>query len=328
MFWELLKARLGNYEVIYIHSQSLTARAYLALLGPLFGKKLVYHNPDYYDPFSSPLYFALEKRFCQKIDLYLASEYHRAYVARAMYRLRCPIMVAPTVLPACWPFPPRDTAVREEMCGGHDDDAFVLILHGGFGEIRMVPELFEALRLLPKRFRLVMFDREHRRAEVDRKLNELGIADRVVRYPRMNVLQLARYTVNADAGVLFYQNNDLGNFFCWPGRLTEYLGAGLPVIATNHTGLENLVWRYNLGLTTDSTKPTEIAQDIRRLAELKRQNRFAAADLRRKFIEHLAFDHWEPDIVRQFNDLLSPCQRRTRSEPPAFPWLKSPSDNE
>ena len=106
------------------------------------------------------------------------------------------------MLPACWPFPQRDAALRAEMCGGQDDDSFILILHGGYGEIRMVPELFEAIRLLPKRFRLVMFDREHRKAEVDRKLDELGIADRVVRYPRMNILELARYTVNADVGVL------------------------------------------------------------------------------------------------------------------------------
>jgi len=320
MFRELLKARFGDYDVIYIHSQSLSARAYLALLGPLFGKKLVYHNPDYYDPFNHPFYSWFERRFCRKIDLYLPNEYHRAYVARAMYGLRCPIMIAPTVLPACWPFPPRDTAVRQEMCGGKDDNSFILILHGGYGEIRMVPELFEALRLLPKRFQLVMFDREHRKSEVDRKLDELGIADRVVRFPRMNVLQLARYTVNADAGVLLYQNNDLGNFFCWPGRLTEYLGAGLPVIATNHTALENLVWRYKLGVTVDSTKPAKLAEEIANLAEMVRSQELRGEALRQTFLDKLAFDHWEPGIVQHFENLLSSNIERTNS-PPKFPWM-------
>lgn len=323
MLRELWKARFGSYDVIYIHSQSLSGRAYLALLGPLFGKKLVYHNPDYYDPFDHPFYYALERRFCRKLDLYLNNEFHRAYITRATYGVRCPVITVPIMLPACWPFPPRDAAVRREMCGGHDDGAFVLILHGGYGEIRMVPELFEALAMLPKEFRLVMFDREHRKSEVDHKLSELGIADRVVRYPRTNVLQLARYTVNADTGVLLYQNNDLGNFFTAPGRLTEYVGAGLPVIATNHTGLENLVWRYNLGVTTDSTKPAELAEGIKELAELRRQNQLRSDVLRQAFLDKLAFDHWEPGIVQQFENLLS-ANKKTTGAPPPFPWLAKP----
>ncbi|TAK98854.1 MAG: glycosyltransferase [Verrucomicrobia bacterium] len=321
MLRELLSARFGSYDLIYIHSQSLSARAYLALLGPLFGKKLVYHNPDYYDPFNHPFYFWLERRFCRKLDLYLNNEFHRAYLTRAAYGVKCPIVTVPIMLPACWPFPKPDAELRREMAGGHDD-AFVLILHGGYGEIRMTPELFEAMRLLPENFRLVMFDRDHRKAEVDRKLDELGIANRVVRYPRMNVRQLARYTMNADAGVLLYQNNDLGNFFTAPGRLTEYVGAGLPVIATNHTALENLVWRYNLGMTTDSTKPAELAEGIRKLAEMRKKNQFPAEVLRQTFLDKLAFDHWEPGIVQQFDDLIS--GKPSAGGPPPFPWLAKP----
>ena len=320
MFRELFRARLGSFDVIYIHSQSLSARAYVALLGPLFGKKLVYHNPDYYDPLRHPLYYFFEKRFCRKLALYLNNEFHRAYITRAAYRLHCPVVTVPIMLPACWPFPQRDETLRAEMCGGNDDSLFVLVLHGGYGEVRMVPELFEALRLLPKRFRLVMFDREHRQAEVDRKLNELGLADRVVRYPRMNILELARYTVNADAGILLYQNNDLGNFFTAPGRLTEYVGAGLPVVATNHTGLENLVWRYKLGVTVDSTKPAKLAEGIANLAEMVRQRQFRAEALRQTFLEQLAFDHWESGIVQHFENLLSPNVECVNS-PPKFPWL-------
>ena len=323
IFRELLRARFSDYDVIYIHSQSLSARAYLALLGPKLGRKIVYHNPDYYDPFSHPWYYALEKRFCRKLDLYLNNEFHRGYITRATYGVCCPVVTVPIMLPACWPFPERDAGVRAEMCGGISPDSFVLILHGGYGEVRMVPELFEALARLPEKFRLVMFDREHRKAEVDSKLSALGIAHRVVRLPRMNVVQLARYTVNADAGVLLYQNNDIGNFFTAPGRLTEYTGAGLPVIATNHTGLENLIWRYDLGVTVDSTKPVDIAQGILRLAELKQGNQYSATTLRQTFLDKLAFDLWESDIVRHFNQLLS-GGNKPRSGPPQFPWLANP----
>jgi glycosyltransferase involved in cell wall biosynthesis len=318
-FLALLRGRFGKPDVIYVHSQSLSARAYLALFGPLFGKKLVYHNPDYYDPFDYPLYFILEKLFCQKVDLYLNNEFHRGYITRAAYGVRSPVVTVPIMLPACWPFPERSAALRAEMCGG-DDGAFVTILHGGYAEIRMVPELFEALRLLPKKFRLVMFDRDHRDAEVDQKLRSLGLADRVVRYPRMNVLELARYTVNADAGVLLYQNNDLGNFFTAPGRLTEYVGAGLPVIATNHTALENLIWRFHLGVTVDSTKPGKLAEGIANLASRIQQQEFQRSVLRETFLEKLAFDHWEGEIVQHFEEMVAATAKRPKSGP-RFPWL-------
>lgn len=317
----LLGARLSPSSVLYLHSQSLSLRAWLWLLGPTFGKRIVYHNPDYYDPFDYPGHYFAEKQLSRKSALCLNNEFHRAYLTRAEYRLRCPVVTVPIMLPARWPFPKPDPAVRNEICGGAED-AFVLILHGGYGEIRMVPELFKALSLLPKRFRLVMFDRDHRKAEVDRKLSELNIADRVVRYPRMNISELARYTVNADAGVLLYQNNDLGNFFTAPGRLTEYVGAGLPVIATNHTGLENLVWRYKLGLTADSTQPAKLAEEIANLAEMVRQKQFQSDVLRQTFLDKLAFDHWEPEIVQHFENLLLP--QKPVALPPKFPWLAKP----
>jgi glycosyltransferase involved in cell wall biosynthesis len=313
-------ARFSPHSVLYVHSQSLSLRAWFWLLGPKFGKRIVYHNPDYYDPISNPFHYFAERRLSRKSDLCLNNEFHRAYITRASYRLRCPVVTVPIMLPASWPFPKPDAVVRQEMCGGHDDGAFVLILHGGYGEVRMVPELLEALSLLPKRFRLVMFDRGHRQQEVDKKLEELRIADRVVRYPRMSLLELTRYTVNADAGVLLYQNNDLGNFFTAPGRLTEYVGAGLPVIATNHTALENLVWRYKLGVTVDSTKPAKLAEEIANLAEMVRQQELRGEVLRQSFLDKLAFDHWELGIVRHFDELLA-AQNKPGCGPPQFPWL-------
>ena len=318
----LLASRMFPGTVLYLHSQSLSLRAWLWLLGPKFGKRIVYHNPDYYDPFNYPLHHFAEKRLCRKCDLCLNNEFHRAYITRASYRLRCPIVTVPIMLPAAWPFPATSPQVRREICGGQDGQ-FVLILHGGYGEVRMVPQLFEALALLPERFRLVMFIKEHREIETTAHLDRLGIAGRVQRFPGMGLDGLLKYTVTADAGMLLYSNNDLGNFFTAPGRLTEYLGAGLPVLATNHTGLENLVWRLDVGVTVDSTRPRQIADGILRLEALKLKGRFPAGRMRRVFLEDLAFDLWETDICAAFNELALPRREWKKAAPPAFPWLKS-----
>jgi glycosyltransferase involved in cell wall biosynthesis len=318
----LLSARFGNYDVIYLHGQTLAPLAAIWLKGPLFGRKLVYHNSDYYDPFCYPIHFALERSLCRKSDLYVNNEFHRGYITKAMYRTMAPVFTAPINLPRAWPVPPRSEELRAEVAGGARD-AFVLIMHSGYHELRMGPQLLEAMARLPSRFHLVMCHADMRRAEVDSTLRRLGIEGRVHRLPAMRMLELLRYTVNADAGILLYPNNDLGNFFTAPGRLTEYLVCGLPVVATDHTGLDSLVGRYQLGVTVDSVHPDKLADKIMELECGIRQGAFAADRLRKVFEQHFAFDWWEPSVVRLFDDLVN--GRLVRSGcPPEFPWMINP----
>jgi glycosyltransferase involved in cell wall biosynthesis len=315
----LLCARFSNYDVIYVNSQSLSARAVIALAGPKFGKRIVYHNPDYYDPFRYPGYFAMEKAFARKSDLYVNNEFHRGEITRVSYRLSCPVLTAPPNLPAAWPIPARSAAIRNYLTG-QVKDAFVLILHGTYGEIRMVPELFEALARLPGRFRLVMTGLDHRKAEVDLLLAKLGIAERVLRLPKVSFPELLAHTVNADAGVLLYENSDLGNFFTAPGRITEYLACGLPVLATNHTGLENLVLKYEIGVAVNSQVPSAIADGILRLEDASRSGNYHRKGMRGHFLSHFAFDHWEASVIECFEQLMKPESRMT-SRRSSYPWM-------
>ena len=148
-------------------------------------------------------------------------------------------------------------------------------------------------------------------------------ARRVLRPPRLGFGDLLAYTVNADCGVLFYQNNDLGNFFTAPGRITEYLACGLPVLASNHTGLEDLVLKLELGETVVSTEPESIAAGVMRLAAAVSHGRFQRQTMREKFLQRLAFDHWEPLIVEAFRQLMAGPKESALMRPP-FPWLPRP----
>jgi glycosyltransferase involved in cell wall biosynthesis len=317
----LCRARWSDYDVVYINSQSLSARAYFALWG-MTGKKLVYHNPDFYDPGTHPLHAWLERGFTRKADLYINNEFHRGYITSSFYGVGCPVLTAPPNLPACWPIAAPSSAKRAEMCAGSGEQRpFVLMLHGSFSEIRMVPQLFQALALLPERFRLVMTNADHRRQEADALMQRLGIVQRVVRLPRCSFSEMLAYSVNADAGILFYQNNDLGNFFTAPGRLTEYLACGLPVIGTNHTGLENLLLRFRLGVSVDTTDPRRIATGLLELERGVKHGRYRFN--RRKFLRYFAFDRWEPGLVAAVNAMAFPSSGNIATRRPVFPWLPS-----
>lgn len=315
----LMYSRFGKFDVIYIHSQSLSARAALTFIGPKRGKRLVYHEPDFYDPIDYPIYTRLEKAFCRKVDLYLNNEFHRAYITQSYYGIKCPICIAPPNLPSYWPIPAYSNNLRNRMCDGKSGQ-FVLMLDTSFGEKRMVPQLFEALAILPPHFRLVMGGAAHRKDDVDTLLKGLKIENRVLRLPRVDLLRLLEHTVNADAGVLLCQNNDLGNFFTAPGKLTEYLISGLPVLATGHTGLENLVLRYGLGESVDATRPEKIAEGILRLERGIREGRYRRESLRHRFLESFAFDHWEPTIAEAFDNLFC-SENKQKFSRPHFPWL-------
>jgi glycosyltransferase involved in cell wall biosynthesis len=158
----------------------------------------------------------------------------------------------------------------------------------------------------------------HDGARVDAEMRQLGIEDRVKRLPLIGFRDLLGYTVNADAGVLLYENNDLGNFFQAPGRLTEYLACGLPILATNHTGLENIVVKHDLGVSVDSTDAASVADGIVRLAARIGARELQHDRIRRVFLERFAFERWEPRIVAAFDALVT--GRRGGNARPKYPW--------
>lgn len=303
--WELTKARMGPYDLIYIQSSALGPRAITGVIGGArLRKKVVYQTYDYIDPQAFPVLSRLERAFVRRVDAYLNGEYHRALVCKTLYGYDCPTLIAPPVLPAAWPIPERNCDRRALMTGG-GEDAFVLMLHGGFHPLRMVREIFEALARLPQRYRLVITSSGENEPLADALIEEFGIDSRVVRLGPRDFAEMLHYTVNADAGLLLYRNNDLGNYFQAPGRLTEYLACGLPVIATDHVGLENLVLKHDIGIATDSRSPAEIARAVIRLDEAKRAGRFSCASLRRTFVECFSFELYERTVCELFDSVAT-----------------------
>ncbi len=300
----MLSARFRDMDVLYIHGPSICWRAGIALAGPLGRFRLVYHNPDFYDPLQHPLYAYLEGRICRKSHLHINNEYHRGYITATFYQSRSIGVVSPPNLSKAWPIPARDPALRDRLTGGQQD-AFVLIVHGGYSPLRMTQQLFEAIALLDKRYRLVMTGGGGRPDAVDQKLIDLGIQDRVVRIGKPDFQDLLAHTVNCDAGILLYESS-LGNFFTAPGRLTEYLSCGLPVLGSAYTGLERVVYGFKIGTCADGYDPKDLAEAIKRLRAGKEAGKYEAGAMRQQFENHFAYEHWEPLVVEGFERMMTP----------------------
>jgi hypothetical protein len=186
----------------------------------------------------------------------------------------------------------------------------------------MMPQLVQALTFLPENFRLAWTGGAFRKQESD-VLARFGLSSRVVQLPRLDFNEMLAYAAAADAGALLVANNDLGNFFGAEGRLTQYLTAGLPVVASEHTGLENLVTRYHLGVCTDAEHPEAIARSLLELQRRRNNGEFAAERIQRTFHDHFAFDHWEPLVVDAFERLITHGREKVVTRP-HYPWMPKP----
>jgi glycosyltransferase involved in cell wall biosynthesis len=321
VFRWLQRARTGPYDVIYIHSNALASRAGVALAGHLFGKRLVYHASDFFDPLEHPIHAWLEKSLIRRAAYHLSVEFHRAYICQTLYGFRAPILIVPPLLPSSWPIPDSSQEIRRKLGANSSDDVLV-ILHGGWSRLRSTSRLLEALAILPPHFRLVMTTDPS--PPLLAEFSRLGIEQRVVCIGRQKYEDLFRYTSSSDIGVLLYANNDLGNFFQAPGRLTEYLACGIPVLASHFTGIQLLTLKHGIGLCADPDSSEDIARRLLDLEAGRRERHFSRAVIRQRFVDTFAFDHWEEPVCRAFDELMDSSPLPARPVRPNLSTIGGP----
>jgi glycosyltransferase involved in cell wall biosynthesis len=315
----LLRARLGRYDVVYLCGHFLAARGRVLMAGPRFGPRLVYHNTDYFDPVRFPWQARLEAALSRKANLNVNDEYHRGYITQTYYGIRGPILVLPPNLPAAWPIPARSAEIRKELDGGNPG-AFVIMNCGGYSPLRMIPHLCEALARLPSFVRLALTGGVPASEKVRGHLRHLGIEGRVTWLPFLPFAKMVEYLANADAGVLLVANTDLGNYFGAEGRLTQYLACGLPILASPHAGIESLVRRHEIGETVAGYDAAALVKSIHALIDKVRAGVLSRERIRSVFREQLAFERWEPLIVRAFEGLSGREPGRPGLSP-SLPWM-------
>jgi glycosyltransferase involved in cell wall biosynthesis len=185
----------------------------------------------------------------------------------------------------------------------------------------MVDELLQALKLLPTRFHLLMGVGGTSHRTLQRRLEELALGDRVRFLKATRFTEMLHETAKCDAGALLYQNSDLGNFFQAPGRLTEYLVNGLPVLASCHTGLEQLVTRFRIGECVDSRRPDRVAEGLLRLEARVRSGELTRRHCRDVFLSCFAVDNRAKAIVEAFEAVRAQSDGKILPEAPNPWWL-------
>jgi glycosyltransferase involved in cell wall biosynthesis len=79
--------------------------------------------------------------------------------------------------------------------------------------------------------------------------------------------ELPDYVADADVGVIIYDDTVRNNLFCEPGKLSDYISVGAPVVAPNFPTIGPVVRGYDIGRCFDGHSPQAIAATLMSVLE-------------------------------------------------------------
>ena len=255
-------------DCVYVQGAQQTP--FLLWLPFLKGKtSLLYHTQDYLEPGKHKFYKCCERFFAQRADWVISNEVNRARFMASSYRLKQMPKVIRTALPSWWKVPERDETYRQQLLAeaglASVEQPRLIVAGEAYRQDRMGSELLQAFARLPSNYALVfswMAPGIPSRLACETQMRETGIEEKVIFLDALDFPSLLRIYACCDIGMLLYPNSSIGHFYQAPGRLTEYLRCGLPIVASNFPGLELLILKHSLGAVANPYEPTAIANAI------------------------------------------------------------------
>ena len=121
-------------------------------------------------------------------------------------------------------------------------------------------------------------------AGLRRRIEALGLTNRVSILPPAPMTELVREAASYDVGLFALPGNSRHNEFALPNKFFEYVMAGLALCVSDLPEMGRLVRQHAIGVTIPAVRPTEIAGAINGLSraaidEYKRHSLTAAREL-------------------------------------------------
>lgn len=158
-------------------------------------------------------------------------------------------------------FPALSMTVTRRRPRGPDQE-FKLVYAGVIGESRGVVEVIRSLEYLPSPESIsVILCGQIAPPEFESALRRLSQFGRVRYHGYLEYSALMETIAEADVGVACYaplQNNLDG----MPNKLFQYMGCGIPVIASNFPSYKQIVETHECGVIVDPLDPRDIARAI------------------------------------------------------------------
>ena len=286
----LLGALLREAADVYIVGQpdDLPLAAFMARLNRA---RLVYIPFEYYpglsygDRLSLELFEHLERRYAPRVNRWvsLGDKLTELYIEK--YGIADKVFTVYSSIPRIVDTRPR--GLRQLIGAG--PNTVVMLYTGQISTSRGLWDVLTAMPDIPENVVFVVMGGKDndllRREVVARELQRrVHVLDSV---PQS---ELMGYTAEADIGIIPIHNVCESYWNCNPGKLFEYIGAGLPLAVSNLAQLGWYVRSRSLGEVFEPESPGEIAVAIRRLATDHEYRRTCALNSKRVHEEEACWE--------------------------------------
>jgi glycosyltransferase involved in cell wall biosynthesis len=253
-------------DVVYCHDLYCLQAG--VMLKRRWGARLVYDSHEYY-PYRhlsrgfTGVIHAYEAVLVREVDAYITVSPQLAEELERVYGVG-PVHAIPNVEPVPHPRPPVPTSELSRLADGR----LKILYQGAFAEGRGLEEVLREWTGVDGT-RVALFLRGPRNAwreQLERRAEELGLLGKSV-YFLSPVLEkdLIAAAQEADIGLIPYKGDLPSYRFACPNKLSQYLHAGLAILANRIPFVEQLVARGQAGVCYDVDEPGSFARAVEAL---------------------------------------------------------------
>ena len=145
-----------------------------------------------------------------------------------------------------WPTCAEVVELRLRREAGISGEKRIVLYQGVIEADRGLLNAVAALTFLSESTLLVILGYGAGKAELQERALELKVSDRVLIMPPVPQPELMSYTRDADIGIIPLLDVKSHSYAC-PGKLFEYIAAGLPLVVSDMPDLKRIVQKYGLG---------------------------------------------------------------------------------
>lgn len=213
----------------------------------------------------SPTVAATERLLLRhRVDAVVTQNEERARVYVAERGCRVP----PVVVRNYKPRRHVDAAGRLRPTLGLDASTRIVLYEGQLVRGRWLDRLMRSIRYLPPDIQLVLMGPRKGdwwTREGEPLYTELSATGRIAVVDAVPHDELLEHIADADVGVVIYDDSVRNNYYCAPGKLSDYVFANVPLVAPDFPTIGPTITELGIGALFGPATPESIAQAIMRV---------------------------------------------------------------
>lgn len=266
-----IKSYLKNKEYDIIHAHDLDGLLVAKIVNFFNNKKIIYDSHEFFSGYKTlqidKKVFLLEKILLSNKDYVITVSETIANNLKKFYNPK-EVRVIRNI-PYLKKIEVKKNLLREEL--NISEENKILLYQGCILKGRGIKKILDLVEKLEEKYVAVFIGEGNYKNELVNYALEKNISHRIFFKDFVENKKLINYTNSADIGICTIEKKSLSYYYCLPNKFFEFIQGEIPIIGSNFPDLENLILKYDVGITIDPNKLEKTASVIPKLLEQKEQ---------------------------------------------------------